>query len=469
MTVQLSRDGVQRLLSLFGRFSLFFILFISSLDAQTFKEFKNTPVSSFVVSDFFFKQSWNSYESLEAKQLYQSKKPKKISSVAKTSIKDVGPKIRIVPPEIKKYPSLDFNGDGKYKIDFFSMKISFDIPDDIKEAKFYPQSQNGIENFFSIASSSDYNFLIMDIKKVSKDLNLNDWGLYLLVTKLSDAIFLERDNSNLFTWFVFNQLGYDVKASVIKRHVALLFASKQIVYDLPNYTINGIDYYVIDKSAEVGSAYTYDINYPNANNSFDFSLKELPFLPQDIKEKDLRFVLDDNEHIIKYRYNQNIIDFMATYPNVQSDVFFEAPLDNIAELTLSKSFKELLDTKRSSSGINFILYFVQKAFKYQSDEEQFGRQKSMFAEETLYYKNSDSEDRVALFITLVKKLFGFNAIGVRYKDHTSSALYIPLAGDSVDVGKRRYVLADPTYENANLGEAVPKYKDEIPKEFIILR
>ncbi|MBN2781921.1 MAG: hypothetical protein JXQ66_01635, partial [Campylobacterales bacterium] len=245
--------------------------------------------------------------------------------------------------------------------------------------------------------------------------------------------------------------------------------SKQLIYDVSNYNINGQSYYVIDSSSETGGVYTYDVNYPDATKLFDFSLEQLPNFEKNIDEKDLRFVVDDKEYVVKYKYNKNIIDFMSTYPTVESEVFFKAPLDNTTAISLAKSFKEFLDAQRASSGINFLLHFIQKSFKYQSDEEQFGRQKSMFAQETLYYKNSDSEDRVALFINLVKNLFGFNAIGVRYTDHTSTALYIPMDGASVMVGKKRYVLADPTYENANLGEAVFKYEKEEPVKFITLR
>jgi hypothetical protein len=92
----------------------------------------------------------------------------------------------------------------------------------------------------------------------------------------------------------------------------------------------------------------------------------------------------------------------------------------------------------------------------------------MFTEETLVYKASDCEDRAVLFAQLIKKLFGVRVVGVKYSDHMSTALYIPLKGDSVRVGKRRYVMADPTYINANIGQEIPKYRDIQPESFIRL-
>jgi len=122
-----------------------------------------------------------------------------------------------------------------------------------------------------------------------------------------------------------------------------------------------------------------------------------------------------------------------------------------------------------SEAINFVLHFVQKAFKYERDNAQFGREKVMFSTETLYYNKSDCEDRTILFAYLVKKLFHISVVGVQYSDHMSTALYIPMRGDSVKVQRRKFVIADPTYINANIGMNMPKYKSKIPESFIMVR
>ena len=93
----------------------------------------------------------------------------------------------------------------------------------------------------------------------------------------------------------------------------------------------------------------------------------------------------------------------------------------------------------------------------------------MFSNETLYYNKSDCEDRAILFSYLVKELFGVGVIGVKYKDHMATALYIPMKGDSVKAGRRKFVIADPTYINANIGQSMPQYKSKIPESFIIVK
>jgi hypothetical protein len=116
-----------------------------------------------------------------------------------------------------------------------------------------------------------------------------------------------------------------------------------------------------------------------------------------------------------------------------------------------------------------VLHFVQKSFKYETDGMQFGREKVMFAQETLFYDKSDCEDRAVLYAYLVKKLFGINVIGIKYKDHMATALYIPMKGDSIKIKSKRFVVADPTYINASIGQSMPKYKSIMPQSFIVVR
>ena len=483
--MRLIKAGVQKLLNLFGLFSVVFVL--SSLDASTFanfrnirekniqtsdtfKDFQTTQVKNMEGSEFFSSQQWNSYEPLPTKKLYISHKPKIVSSLREKTIKDVGPKVRIVIALKKVYtqPKNTQDANKDITIDFFTTPLSFNIPPKLTKASFYPQTQKGIGNFFRSASYTEYNYLLSEIKKVKKSMNLNDWGLYLLVDKISDTIYENRDNSRLFTWFIFNKLGYNVRAGILRKHIVLAFKTKQIVNYTLHYKINDELFFVLDKDDEKGVIYTYSKDYPNAYNSFDLSLNAMPNFNLDIKEKELRFNLDTKEYIFNYKYNQNLIDFLATYPQAQSDVFLNAPLDDISYQSIGKNLKEYVDRKKASTAINFILHFTQNAFKYQNDIEQFKSEKFMFAQETLYYDRSDAEDRVALFSYLIRKFFSFSVVGIKYKDHLVAGLYIPILGDSVTKGKKRYVIADPTYNNANIGQSIAKYRHIQPIEFIEL-
>lgn len=472
----------------FGLCSLVLILTSSFalLNAQTFEDFKRTQSTSFKeykdekdkAFNRYLKSEWEAYKEQEPQHLYEKPKPKTILSKNSTKIKSVGPRIivSVKPPNEKvvakkepkvkaeKFETKDIN------FDFYGSSIGFNIPSTMQNAKFYPQSQEGIGNFFDSIVKTDYFYLIEDIEKTSKNMNLNDWGVYLLVTKLSQTLFQNEDESKLFSWIVFNKLGYSVRVGLANRNIVLMFNSDKVIYASPNYTINNKKFYVLSNysKARIGRIYTYKNNYPDSDKPLDLSLKTLPNFKENMMTKTLTYKQRGKEYSVTYEYNKNLIDFMATYPQADYETFFNAPIELKSYEKIAKDLKQYIDDKKASEAINFVLNFVQNAFKYETDLQQFGHEKVMFAEETLYYDKSDCEDRAVLFAYLVKELFKVGVIGVKYKDHMATALYIPMNGDSVKLGSRKFVIADPTYVNANIGQSMPKYRAIKPESFIVV-
>ena len=474
-----NKGGEQKLFKLFGHFSLVLLLASVSLSAGSFEKFKRTQSKGYVTykneSDAAFssylKEQWKQYVSEKSKVLYEKQKPEIIAPTIEKSIKPVGPYAyisikkniikTIVPQEIKE---------NAIEVEYFGATLGFSNLTSIKDAKFYPTNQEGIATFFNLLVHSNYEQLVQEIEATQKRFNLNDWGVYLLITELSKVYYKGLDEAKLFTWFLFNRLGYDVKVGLKEKHVVVMFYSKKTIYNTPNYLFKTKKFYVLAEYAK-GSrqrVYTYNKSSKNAAKAFDLEMQELPLLAKKIKEKKLSFVDEGKNYSILFKYNQNLIDFMSTYPQADYTTYFNAHMENETYDAIAKGIKQCIEGKKMSVALNFVLHFVQKSFKYQVDEKQFGREKVMFAEETLYYDKSDCEDRAILFSYLVKKLFHIKVIGVKYRDHMATALYIPMSGDSVQKGTRKYVIADPTYINANVGVSMKKYKSIRPESFIVV-
>ena len=525
-----NKDGEVKLFRLFGHFSVVFLLSASALSAQSFADFKRSQAESFSkykderdnAFNKHLKQQWEAYNVYQGVPIYEKPKPKEIPPAIPKKIKSVGPKISIKvkkiehvePKPVQKFivfkePKKEIikkeKVEPKEKVevkkekiepkkeiveviriepkkieavvakditfDFFGSILGFDVPNGIKTAKFYPQNQEGITNFFDSAASSDYESFITEIKRVSKTMNLNDWGTYLLVLEVSNRIHSNQDNSNLLSWFIFNKLGYAVKVGLAKRHIVLMHYSKKIIYSTPNYNFSNKKFYVVSNYAKgnVGRLYSYKQNYPGADKPLDLSLKTLPLFSSKMKDKTLSFKEYGNTYKVSFEYNQNLIDFMATYPQADYETYFNAPIDGRTYKSIASDLKKYLDGKQAGDAMNFVLHFVQKSFKYEIDNKQFGREKVMFATETLYFDKSDCEDRAVLFSYLVKELFDVSVVGVKYKDHMATALYVPMSGDSINAGKRKLVIADPTYINSSIGQSMPKYKSIKPDSLVVLR
>ena len=484
----LNKDGELKWFKLFGHFSLIFLFLSSLLSAESFKDFKRIQAKSFATYkdkrdaafNNYLKEQFEEYKAQMTPPLYKIPKPKSIIPATQQKIKSVGPVINI---KLKSLVNADLNITKKSEIpvvslkkqdlnfNFFGTDLGFSVDDSVKAAKFYPQNQEGIASFFNVAAKSEYENIIQRFLSIQNSMRLNDWGVYLLVMQFSQELFSNPDDAKLMSWFIFNKLGYDVKVGLSGRQVTLMYYSKKTIYSTPNYTFSNKKFYLLSHydKGRVGRLYSYEHSYPGATKAFDLSLKELPKFNRNVKNKSLWFKYNDKVFTTTYHYNQNLIDFMATYPQADYETYFNAPVDEMSYATIARDIKKYIDGKKASEGLNFVLSFVQNAFVYERDNQQFGREKVMFAQETLYFNKSDCEDRAILFAYLVKELFGYSVVGVKYKDHMATALYIPLAGDSVKVGRKKYVIADPTYINANIGQSMPKYRSVRPESFITLR
>jgi hypothetical protein len=476
--VQLNKDGVQKLFRLFGHFNLILLLLSATLSAQSFKDFKKIQSKSFQTYkderdqafSNYLKSEWEEYQAQDGIKLYEEPKPKNIFQVKEQKIVQSGPKLhlKLIKPKKKAKTSHQPLGVKDIKFDFFGSNVGFSVDANMKSIRYFPRNQEGIANYFSSMAKSDYALVVKELQDIKNDLLLNDWGVYLLVKKLAEKSFENEDEAKLFTWFLLNKLSYDVKIGLQSKSIVVMHYSKKLIYATPSYTFNEKKFYVLSHYAQgkMGRIYTYEQSYPGASKALDLSLAYLPNFEENPKSKELSFEQFGVKYTTHFVLNQNIIDFMATYPQADYQTFFNAPIEEGVYYSIAKDLRKYIDTKRASEGINFILKFVQKAFVYEIDDLQFGREKVMFAEETLYYNKSDCEDRAILFSYLVKELFGISVVGVKYKNHMATGLYIPFQGDSVKKGKKRYVIADPTFINANLGQSMPKYKSVIPQSFI---
>ncbi len=511
--MQRNRDGEQKYYRLFGRFSIAFVLLATLAHAQSFSEFKREQAAAYKqykderdnAFANYLKEQWEAYKKFVSPPLYEKPKPKTIPKTKPKPVKKAGPRIIVKtppPPKIlkpklpsdvtvpkeqlpkakkepqelkeptimppKKQPKPQIVRKKDVEFDFFGSALGFDIPKGLRSAKFYPNNQKGIANFFDAAASSDYEKLIADINDVRQSLRLNDWGVYILVDTIAHHTYKYEDEAQLFDWFILSKMGYAVKAGLANGRALSMYYSKKIIYATPNFRFGKKRYYLFShrNKKNVSAVYTYKQDYPDATKPIDLSLRELPLFEPDYEQKEVDFSHLGKHYEVSYKYNKNLVHFFSTYPQADYATFFNAPVDDVTHATLVASLRRYINGKKASEAMNFVLNFVQTAFRYETDQQQFGKEKVMFVEETLFYPASDCEDRAILYSYLTKELFHVPVLGIKYPNHMATALYVPLDGDKIRIKGREFVVADPTYINATIGEAMPQYKGKMPQEFI---
>lgn len=348
---------------------------------------------------------------------------------------------------------------------------TFSIPYDpaLRLCNLTAVNQDAIANFWEKASATNYTPAVEELLKAKSDLNINDYGYYLLAKQFAQNLFPANVNSaRLIAWFMLVRSGYGVRVAFQNSEVALLIPTLQEVY-LTNYlTLNGVNYYIFPKLD--GTNYsTYDKDFNAAGRYMDFNISSPINFAGRKTEKDLSFEFEGKPYQIKMDYDPDLIDFYKDYPLVDINVYLNATVSVQAKESLAAALKPLTAEMDELKAVNFLLHFVQTAFAYKTDPEQFGREKPFFAEEVFYYPFCDCEDRAVLFTYLVREILGLHVVGLEYPEHMASAVEFTSTqvGDYLVYKNNRYVVSDPTYINAPVGMAMPQFKSVSPKVYEI--
>jgi hypothetical protein len=241
----------------------------------------------------------------------------------------------------------------------------------------------------------------------------------------------------------------------------------QPLFAAPYFTFDKVRYYALSFDGgkqQPGRVYTYDGQYPGASKRLDMKLARAINTGRSPQDKYLSFSYQDKTYRIRVAYDQQTVRFLQTYPQMDIGMYFVADVNQATASPLLQQLKPLVEGKSELEAVNILLRFVQTAFKYKTDESQFGVENYLFPEETLHYPYSDCEDRSVFFAWLVRSLLGLEVVGLDFPGHVATAVHFndTVRGDSLVLNGKRYVVTDPTYINATAGMTMPEYKNKNP-------
>mgnify|MGYP006278820593 FL=1 len=352
------------------------------------------------------------------------------------------------------------------RLNFYGAPVEIDYHAELATNLKSPFDNKDISRSWKKLAAADYQNFIEKLQNYKDKLNINGWGYYKLINRVGLEINQgSRNNASIFTWFFLTKSGYDVRVAYNEKNLYILMPSESMLYSVSYLTIDGEKYFLLNRQNRKDKIYSYKNDYPNANKKLELKMTTEPVLTQQGESKVLDFNYGGERQKIEVAYNPAIIEYLNDYPQTEYEIYFSAPLSSGSKRQLLQELAPLLEGKNETEAVNFLLRFVQKSFDYQTDEMHFGREKPLFPEETLFYPFSDCEDRSVLFSYLLRNLLGLEVIGLKYPGHIATAIRIegPARGDYFTYHGSNYLICDPTYINANIGQCMPKYKNIQPE------
>lgn len=438
---------------------------------QNFQQFKDERDKAFMD---MLDRTWKEMEAFKAGTTYAAPKPVAIPAAPERPnvpvvigedivIRD---EFDIPAPEIRTEPIRLPAAARPFLVDFHATDVPLRaMPSPMLAGSV---SQETIRKYWGDMSATEFAPIVQDLAKVRADLRLNDWGYLSLLHAVAKKAYPNRPNEQtLMVWFYLIKSDYDVRIGFNSTRAYLLTPIDNTLFNATFLTLNGKRFYVIqfdNPQERVGSLFTYDGDYPGVTKRMNLAVDRDVNLATDMIDREFRFTSQGKSYTLRVPVNRNAIAYYERYPQTDYPIYPTAKGTPGTLTSLTSQLRVVIQGQSPADAARTLLTFVQTAFEYKTDQDQFGREKWMMPEETLFYPYSDCDDRAILFAYLVRELTDLEVVGLLYPSHLTTAILLPgVPGDTITHNGKRYLAADPTFIGADIGMTMPQLKNQAPQ------
>lgn len=321
-------------------------------------------------------------------------------------------------------------------------------------------TETSASNAWKKMSENGFDIVADDCLRYKKQLVLNDWG-YIELTRTLSEKFLGKDSNEavLMQIYLLAQSGYKVRIARKNERLVAMIPFSNALYGYSYLRLDGEKFYLMDKEKNGGSYSIFTEKFEGEKTASLSIMSEPQFAENPTSPKTFasrRY----SAATATVSTNRNLIEFYNTYPvTSQWNEYAKASLSQRAKQSLYPTLRKQISGKTELESANILLNFVQTAFNYQTDQEQFGYERPLFGDEIFYYPYSDCEDRSILFSILVHDLLHLDVIMLHYPGHLATAVRFnnEVSGYYFTVNGKKYVICDPTYIGAPVGDCMPQF------------
>ncbi len=323
-------------------------------------------------------------------------------------------------------------------------------------------SEQYIKSSYNKLNAGKYSSIIKTLTAYKEKHQLNDWLYYQLIRKTAQQISPKKENYERYTfykWFLLGKSGYDARLTIADNRIIFYVFNDEDISDIPFIMFKNKKYMCLNHHdyayADLNKVPPHDmISIPEAKEAFSYRVTRMPdFKPEDYYEKQIQFSYKHKTYHFNIKLNPDVETIFANYPVVDFESYFNIPLSKETYGSLIPLLKKNVSGMKQKKGIDYLMRFTRYAFLYENDEENFGKEKRLSPEETLFSKYSDCDDRAALFFYLVKEIYNVPMIALLYPTHITMAVQFdtPVGGDPIVYKGKTYSICEPTPQKENLG------------------
>jgi hypothetical protein len=416
------------------------------------------------------KREWDYVALQKSGEPFESPKPPTPPSIPEEEVKEVVPIIELPTDTASETPPapLPIADEPESNLKFLP-SIFFRAPTIYPRLTDWPKlnirgkiTNTDISDYWQKATESpDLDDILKYLNQQKEAFNLNDWGIILLVQKITKKNFEVINEQRAFEWLVLIQLGFDLRLMFDENRLYIAYPVKQQVYAKNYFVFDNQRYYLIH-GEKTGRLFTYREQFPGAEQSPNLAQLTAVELPKMKASRTFEFDFQSKPYKIVLPFNNSAVDLYQTLPQLELNYYFSEKAHSSFDYNVRRILMPYLDTiARVEDKVRFLHSMVLYSIPYQTDDEQFGYEKFCLPEEVLLYPYADCEDRTFLLNYLIRTLLGLNTIGLHFPGHMSMAVELPNPENFSAVfsfNGKKYVYCDPTYFGADIGRLPDEYR-----------
>lgn len=388
--------------------------------------------------------------------------------------------VNVTFPASAKYPSYSAVKGAKYKeteVYFFEKELIMNV--DVKTRfSMLSISEFQVSWAWKKLTATSFSTIIKEMDKFRTQLQLNDWGVYLLISQLADQIFTDKqvNEKKVFIAFMLTHAGYNVKLGragkgtgrEARLHLLIPFKTK---VDEWKTEIEGKTYYTWTGKDDDGlnmtyaatdDLYSYRKNMKMAKADLDLAIKYVPLMGSKTSQK---AVSSKSKYLqeVKITWTNSLTEFYDTYPCTILPIYANTPLSESTTKSLHQSFQPALDNMSKTEFVGELLFWFYHAFQYRLDEVE----RPFFSEQTVKSLYNDCEDRAVLFARILKEIAGLDVVLVVFEgkdgkiSHVATGICFEekVTGESKIYNGKKYTICDPSDKRCAIGRTLDEYRD----------
>ena len=336
---------------------------------------------------------------------------------------------------------------------------------------------DAIENVFP---GQQFENLLYDCLQERKRHDFSDWTYYQMLLALTRQFYGDTNEAVLAQAFLYSQSGYKMRLAHTSEKLYMLAATRHFIFNKQFYVLGGDNYFLLSDN-KVDQLGICEASFPKESSlslqiTASQQFAENPTMQRTITSRyneDFSFTISSNK---------NYIDFYNTYPSSTVNnnfmsrwaMYANTPLEKGIKDQLYPPMKAKLQGLSQQEAVQQLLWWMHGAvdtegkiktadcFLYNYDENVWGGDRAFFGEETLFYPYCDCEDRSILLSHLVRDLLNLDVVLIYYPGHLAMAVNFtePVKGDHVMLDGRKYIVCDPTYIGARVGDTMEGMEDQ---------